>query len=225
MAADVSITFFGWESVYDHHEHLRNTQEPKGHLEYTMYHGTHKQNARNIVISGFKRSKGGLLGAGVYVSRNVRKAMCYPQKTRKDEKVVFKLRVKVGKVKRIDCDDHPLQMTWHENGYDTAWVPRKSNISAIKSGREEDCVWDPKSIQIVGVSYCEDARLKEELIRLIVARDRGSTSDSAREDICRACDKRIDGFHHIFPCWACGKLVCPFLGKHKCRRVLGDLQL
>ncbi len=70
-----------------------------------------------------------------------------PTKTDKMDKVVFKLRVRVGKVKKIDSDNHPLQKTWHSNGYDCVWVPPNSSIATIKSGREEDCVWDPKRHQ------------------------------------------------------------------------------
>uniref|UniRef100_A0A8C1GL74 Grass carp reovirus (GCRV)-induced gene 2o n=1 Tax=Cyprinus carpio TaxID=7962 RepID=A0A8C1GL74_CYPCA len=116
---------------------------------YTMFHGTHLTNAKTIIDKGFERSKDGLLGPGVYVSRNIEKAKCYPLNADKKDKVVFKLRVRAGKVKKIDCDNHPLQKSWHINGYDSAWVPPNSNISSIKSGREEDCVWDPKRISVV----------------------------------------------------------------------------
>ncbi len=59
----------------------------------------------------------------------LRKPNGYPQKTDKMDKVVFKLRVRVGKVKKIDSDNHPLQKTWHSNGYDCVWVPPNSSIA------------------------------------------------------------------------------------------------
>uniref|UniRef100_H3B7U9 PARP catalytic domain-containing protein n=1 Tax=Latimeria chalumnae TaxID=7897 RepID=H3B7U9_LATCH len=147
----MSFTFFGWESVSDTKNHLKSDQEPERGGSYTMYHGTYLRSAKDIISNGFKPSRDGLLGAGVYISRDINKAMCYPVKTDKKDKVVFKLKVRVGKVKKIDSDNHPLQKSWHQNGYDTAWVPPKSNITTIKSGREEDCVWDPKRITIADI--------------------------------------------------------------------------
>lgn len=146
---------------------LRTNQEPESGREYTMYHGTHRRKARDIITSGFQRSADGLLGPGIYVSRDKKKAMCYPLNASNHDRVVFKVRVKVGQVKKIDCDNHPMQKTWHQNGFDTAWVPPNSNITTIRSGREEDCVWDPTRITIVDISHCEDPETHERLRDLI----------------------------------------------------------
>ncbi|KAK1876996.1 putative arabinosyltransferase A, partial [Dissostichus eleginoides] len=44
---------------------------------------------------------------------------------------------------------HPKQKTWHDDGFDTAWVP--PNCGMVKSGLEEDCVWDPSRIKILEI--------------------------------------------------------------------------
>ena len=46
--------------------------------------------------------------------------------------------VHVGKVKRIDAINHPMQKTWSLLGYDTAWVP--PHCGMVPSGLEEGCV-------------------------------------------------------------------------------------
>lgn len=110
---------------------------------YEMFHGTDPSAARSIQQGGFRPSTGGMLGAGVYLSRDVRKARGYGS-------IVLKCVVNVGKVKCINYQGHPLQKSWHQNGYDTAWVP--PNCGMVSSGLEEDCVYDPKRIRIVGVA-------------------------------------------------------------------------
>uniref|UniRef100_A0A3B3R8H9 Uncharacterized protein n=1 Tax=Paramormyrops kingsleyae TaxID=1676925 RepID=A0A3B3R8H9_9TELE len=117
-----------------------------GSRMYIMYHGTTKTAALNIKKHGFQRSKDGMLGPGVYISRSFEKAQRYPINLPVNEqRAVLKLRVRVGKVKKIDRQGHPLQKTWHQHGYDTAWVP--PNCGMVPSGLEEDCVWDPRRIE------------------------------------------------------------------------------
>ncbi|XP_014869606.1 PREDICTED: uncharacterized protein LOC106934309 [Poecilia mexicana] len=118
---------------------------------YTMYHGTTQASAQSILASGFHQSEDGMLGRGVYLSRDVRKASRYPIGHPEWDKVVIKVKVNVGKVKAITKQNHPLQKTWHDHGYDTAWVP--PNCGMTESGLEEDCVWDPRRIVILGVIY------------------------------------------------------------------------
>uniref|UniRef100_A0A672YMV3 Grass carp reovirus (GCRV)-induced gene 2j n=1 Tax=Sphaeramia orbicularis TaxID=375764 RepID=A0A672YMV3_9TELE len=112
---------------------------------YVMYHGTTSTNAASIALWGFQRSADGMLGPGVYVSRDLQKASRYPINHPEHDKVVVRVLVKVGKVIAINYQGHPLQKTWHQY-YDTAWVP--PNCGMVKSGLEEDCVWDPSRIQI-----------------------------------------------------------------------------
>ncbi|KAL7834937.1 hypothetical protein SRHO_G00291840 [Serrasalmus rhombeus] len=201
------VHFSGWQASWDS-KSLSDGQEPKSGRVYTMYHGTHINSARAIITGGFKPSTGGLLGQGVYVSRNIDKAKCYPLKADKREKVVFKMKVNVGKVKKIDCDNHPLQKSWHQNGYDCAWIPPKSNVSAIKSGREEDCVWDPSRITVVDVAVCMDDNKRRELRSLIRQQLRGAG--------CGLCGVDADGPHDVQDCWECGKRICPFEKQHVC---------
>jgi len=108
---------------------------------YDMYHGTSPEAARNIRQNGFRRSADGMLGAGVYLSRDLRKAQAYGT-------TILRCKVSVGKVKCINHQGHPLQKSWHQHGYDTAWVP--PNCGMVGSGLEEDCIYDPKRIRIVG---------------------------------------------------------------------------
>ncbi|RXM90736.1 hypothetical protein EOD39_21898 [Acipenser ruthenus] len=90
-----------------------------------------------------------MLGQGVYVSRDFNKASRYPLNLPDKERRVLKLRVNVGKVKKIDRQRHPMQKTWHDHGYDTAWVP--PNCGMVPSGLEEDCIWDPNRIKVMEV--------------------------------------------------------------------------
>ncbi len=112
-----------------------------------MYHGTSSRNADNIERFGFQQSRDGMLGAGVYCSRNVRKAIPYAHKWKEDGGgVVFELRVTVGHVAIINYHGHPLQKCWHNHNYDCAWVPPHT---MNPSGLEEHCVWDPARIAII----------------------------------------------------------------------------
>ncbi|XP_014906242.1 uncharacterized protein LOC106958709 [Poecilia latipinna] len=130
--------------------YLNNQQAADGWI-YTMYHGTTQASAQSILASSFRQSEDGMLGRGVYLSRDVRKASRYPIGHPEWDKVVIKVKVNVGKVIAITQQNHPLQKTWHDHGYDTAWVP--PNCGMTESGLEEDCVWDPRRIVILGVIY------------------------------------------------------------------------
>lgn len=204
------VSFCGWKAVKDRSRSLSENQEPKAGRVYTMFHGAHLTNAMAIINNGFVPSTKGMLGPGVYVSRNIDKAKCYPLNTDKKDKVVFKLRVRVGKVKKIDCDNHPLQISWHSNGYDCAWVPPNSKISTIKSGREEDCVWDPSRITVIDVACCVDDDKRSELRRLIRSKVKNEGCDLCHKD-------NTDGDHDVQLCWECKKEICPFQGKHVCK--------
>uniref|UniRef100_A0A3B4GXY1 Grass carp reovirus (GCRV)-induced gene 2p n=1 Tax=Pundamilia nyererei TaxID=303518 RepID=A0A3B4GXY1_9CICH len=147
----MSLQFFGWEVTYDDESpsvELTASQAPKDKGVYTMYHGTSIANARLILASGFQQSQGGMLGKGVYVSRDKKKAERYPLNNSPADRVVLKLHVRVGRVKRIDKDNHPMQYTWSTQGYDTAWVPPNCGMKAVPSGLEEDCVFDPKRVTV-----------------------------------------------------------------------------
>lgn len=117
-----------------------------------MFHGTTLANAFKIKREGFVPSSGGMLGPGVYVSRSFKKALAYPKRLRpNEERVILKLRVQVGKVIKIHKQGHPLQYTWHKAGFDTAWVPPRCGM--VPSGLEEDCVWDPRRIEVLLILF------------------------------------------------------------------------
>uniref|UniRef100_A0A8C1YL90 Uncharacterized protein n=1 Tax=Cyprinus carpio TaxID=7962 RepID=A0A8C1YL90_CYPCA len=122
-----------------------NGKQHPGHRFYIMYHGTTMKNARKIQRKGFKCSSDGMLGPGVYLSRSIEKASHYPLYDGGELLAILKLKVRVGKVKKIDYQGHPLQKTWYQHGYDTAWVP--PNCGMVPSGLEEDCVYDPSRIR------------------------------------------------------------------------------
>ncbi len=106
------------------------------------YHGTSQAAAASIERNGFSVSSDGMLGRGVYVSRDLSKAADY------GTGVVLELRVDFGRVCRVDRQGHPQQKSWHDQGFDSAWVP--PNCGMVGSGREEHCVWDPARIRVVG---------------------------------------------------------------------------
>ncbi|XP_049339096.1 LOW QUALITY PROTEIN: grass carp reovirus (GCRV)-induced gene 2q [Astyanax mexicanus] len=120
-----------------------------GHRYFTMYHGTTMENAKKIELEGFEPSPKGMLGRGVYLSRSFKKAAAYPKNNRSQPLAILKLRVRVGRVKRIDYQGHYMQKTWHDHGYDTAWVP--PNAGMVPSGLEEDCVYDPWRITVLEI--------------------------------------------------------------------------
>lgn len=122
--------------------------EPVNGRKYVMYHGTTTRYARTICATGFDQSEDGMLGPGVYLSRDKDKASRYPIDCPESNRVVIKVVVNVGKVIAIRYQGHPLQKTWHDKGYDTAWVPPMCGM--VKSGLEEDCVWDPNRIKVIG---------------------------------------------------------------------------
>ncbi|KAM6914457.1 uncharacterized protein PEZ65_014836 [Lycodopsis pacificus] len=124
---------------------------PVNNRKYVMYHGTTSRNAQSILAHGFSQSEDGMLGPGVYLSRDLQKASAYPKRHPQSDKVVIKVQVNVGEVIAINYQGHPRQKTWHDSRYgpvfDTAWVP--PNCGMVPSGLEEDCVWDPNRIKIL----------------------------------------------------------------------------
>uniref|UniRef100_A0A3B5ML42 PARP catalytic domain-containing protein n=1 Tax=Xiphophorus couchianus TaxID=32473 RepID=A0A3B5ML42_9TELE len=123
------------------------TPQPVDGQTYIMYHGTTTRNAQEIYMNGFRQSEDGMLGRGVYLSRDLQKASRYPIDHPVWDKVVIVVQVNVGRVTAINYQNHPLQKTWPYCGYDTAWVP--PNCGMTKSGLEEDCVWDPTRIKFL----------------------------------------------------------------------------
>lgn len=206
------FTFSGWEVCCETFKELQPGQAPQKSHGYTMFHGTHKNNAQAIITSGFKPSIGGTLGAGVYCSRDINKAMSYPALCASYDRVVFKLQVRVGKVKKIDNQCMHLQSTWHQHGYDTAWLP------ASVVGFEEDCVWDPKRLVVVGIAHCEDAAIKNSLQSLIKQQVKGAgqKADGPAGRLCKSCGMQTQDTHTAKKCWVCKAPICAFMNKHIC---------
>ncbi|KAI5607952.1 hypothetical protein C0J50_12353 [Silurus asotus] len=127
----------------------RQVRRYPGHRFFVMYHGTTWKNALKIQRGGFVPSSDGMLGRGVYLSRDFNKAAKYPLHNRNQALAVIQVNVRVGKVKRIDYQGHPLQKTWNQHGYDTAWMP--PNCGMVASGLEEDCVYDPSRIKVLQI--------------------------------------------------------------------------
>ena len=106
--------------------------------EVEMFHGTSEDFARSIERSGFRPSADGMLGRGVYLSRDFSKAAAFGP-------VVLRCRVRVGRCATIDRQGHPLQKSW-QGSYDSADVPRGCGMTE----REETCVKDPSRVRVVG---------------------------------------------------------------------------
>ncbi|MEE6484781.1 hypothetical protein FKM82_014025 [Ascaphus truei] len=136
-------TMPGYEEII-----LKSQDKPVRGKIYVMYHGTTFQAAKGIIKHGFRQSEDGMLGRGVYCTKDKDKAERYPLDDKRDQ-VILKLTVSVGKVKKIDRQGHPLQKTWHDKGYNTAWVPEFSGM--VNSGLEENCIWNPRRIRVVAV--------------------------------------------------------------------------
>lgn len=214
--------FYGWDVNYDDNSpyaQLDESQRPKDRGVYTMYHGTSIANARLIIANGFQQSQSGMLGKGVYVSRNRKKAERYPLKSQVTDRVALKLRVRVGRVKRIDKDNHPMQYTWNAQGYDTAWVPPNCGMKAVPSGLEEDCVFDPKRVQVVGIARAPEHVLAE--LQQLLANSQseaGNVDGDTAANGCSLCRRKTpqDSPHITQACWGCGQNICPLMTKHVC---------
>ena len=135
---------------------LEPGEKPEDGGRYLMYHGTRPAFAALIEQGGFSRSSRGLLGPGVYVSRDMNKA-------RKYGSTILEVMVSVGKVCR--ADKHPEMIPrgdgrsapWHDDGgFDTVWVPPDCPASVFVGAHfsegivEEDCVWDPLRVKVMG---------------------------------------------------------------------------
>ncbi|CAL8316704.1 unnamed protein product [Arctogadus glacialis] len=125
-------------------------KQPNCGRTYVMYHGTTRTIAKAILSEGFRQSADGMLGPGVYLSRDLNKASRYPINTPHSERVVIRVKVNVGNVIAINHQGHPRRKNWHDHWYgevfDTAWCPPDCGMTP--SGMEEDCVWDPTRIEI-----------------------------------------------------------------------------
>lgn len=217
----MSVDFSGWEVVDDGACFpgvlLAPSQAPQNKGVYTMFHGTSVASARLIITNGFQPSAFGTLGRGVYVSRDMMKASHYPWNISPSDHVIFELRVRVGRVKRIDQNNHPLQYTWSTQGYNTAWIPPNCGITA--SGLEEDCVSDPKRVKVVGIAKAPDAAIEKELVDLLAKASKMSKGGAGGSiPTCSLCKRKTQQGvpHNKQKCWNCGQTICILMSKHFC---------
>lgn len=183
-----------------------------------MYHGTSIANARLIIPNGFEQSSDGLMGNGVYVTRDILKACNYPKNSKLSDRVVLKLRVCLGKCKVICKDDDPLLTTWHKEGYDSAWVPPDCNMTAVPSGLQENCVFEPERVEVVGIARAQPPAVEKELLTLL---EKNGKRQEGHGDtnVCLMCSRKTHwGIPHILQrCWTCNKNICILMIEHKCR--------
>ncbi|XP_076010383.1 GCRV-induced gene 2p [Genypterus blacodes] len=217
----MSVSYFGWDVTYDDgSSQLGGSQAPKDQGVYTMYHGTSIANARLIIANGFRQSSAGMLGKGVYISRRMGKAQRYPLSGTAADRVVLKVHARVGRVKRIDKDNHPMQYTWNSQGYDTAWVPPKCGMLSVPSGLEEDCVFDPKRLEVLDVAMAPNTIIQNELKQLIAnsVKKGDARPDSGAGNVCALCKRKtVQGSpHSTQQCWGCGKNICILMTRHVC---------
>lgn len=211
----MSVRFSGWrveDSEYSFHRgSLKVKQKPHKRGAYTMFHGTTAANARLIIANGFQQSQGGLLGKGVYVTRDVLKACNYPKNSKLADRVVLKLRVRLGKCKEIRDDNDPLLTSWSQNGFDSAWVPPDSNMTAVPSGLQENCVFDPSRVEVVAIARAHTPALERELMNLL--------TDHRDRHVCSVCRRKThrDVPHVVQKCWACYQDICILMIEHKCK--------
>lgn len=215
----MSVKFSGWRvndsEHFFHHGELKPLQKPHKQGIYTMYHGTSVANARLIIANGFKQSEDGLLGKGVYVTRDIIKACLYPKKSKYSDRVVLKLSVRLGRVKRICKDKDPMQTTWSHR-YHSAWVPPDCGMKAVPSGLQENCVFDPNRVKVVGIARAPTNTIERELLVLL---EDNHMEDHGDRNLCLLCRRKAyQEIPHIpQQCWNCDKNICILMIEHKCQ--------
>ncbi|KAM6951835.1 uncharacterized protein FYW47_015315 [Aplochiton taeniatus] len=207
------VQYMGWKVISEKKRVLKPGQKPSRSRGYTMYHGTHRSNADAIITGGFRCSGGGTLGPGVYCSRDIAKAKGYPGFCSDQDRVVFQLNVRVGRVKRMDMQNSQMWSTWHQNGYDTAWLPPGLG------SHEEDCVADPKRVTVTGIAHCADAANKRALEQLISQQGKGRVVQGGQgQSKCKGCGIQTQDSHPKEACWGCNSTICPFMDQHVCKK-------
>ena len=121
--------------------------DPDGfrHKFYVMYHATPASNVESILANSFCESTGGMLGPGLYVSRDI-------DKTRYYSDVCFKLLVYTGKTRELSTKD--TSGSWRSE-FDTVYIPPNNDV--VKNKREEFCLKSAKQARILGIAYGFDS--------------------------------------------------------------------
>ena len=115
------------------------------HRFYVMYHATKKENVSSILADGFRESTGGMLGPGLYVSRDIDKTRAYGD-------VCFKLLVYIGITKLMAEVDTSGDWRSHHH---SAYLPPNNDV--VPSKREETCLKSAKQARILGIAYGFDS--------------------------------------------------------------------
>ena len=137
------------------------------HQIFVMYHATKSHNVASILKNGLKPSTGGLLGPGIYVSRDINKTRAYGG-------VCFKLLVYTGKTVTVDAADN--QGSWRSS-FDSAYLPPNNRV--VKSRREETCVKSSDQVKILGIAYgYHESGVRSGVIRNL----EGTNDDLDREE-------------------------------------------
>ena len=110
-----------------------------------MYHATKASNVKSILTNGFRESTQGMLGPGLYVSRDIDKTRAYGG-------VCFKLLVYTGKTTLVTKPDS--SGSWRSE-YDSAYLPPNNNV--VTSKREETCLKSVNQARILGIAYGFDS--------------------------------------------------------------------
>lgn len=129
--------------------------------ELTLYHGTTKKAAHNIVSSSFKPSKGYIFGHGIYFTSSKEKAKMYGP-------VLLECVVSINRTAIVRSLTDELRFSWQDAGYDSVLMP--ANCGMVKSSPADVyCVHDPRCVRIVKpfrVRRCNlDSKCKFEFCR------------------------------------------------------------
>ena len=116
------------------------------HRFFVMYHATPASNVSSILDNGFNESTEGMLGPGLYVSRDIDKTRFYGG-------VCFKLLVYTGKTRLVTAADK--SGSWRSK-YDSAYLPPNNDV--VKKKQEETCLKSAKQARILGIAYGFDSK-------------------------------------------------------------------
>ena len=122
-----------------------SSQDPiAGQETHIMFHGTNTQSAMQILTQGFRPSKKGTLGQGVYLTPEVQCAMQFAMKF--SDPAILRCEVKVGKVWRAQRGTTKPK-AWQTRGYDSAWLPAGIANQWMKYRSSQICVIDASHVQ------------------------------------------------------------------------------
>lgn len=117
-----------WIQLFNYYSSFRKNTPPATTGNVVMYHGTTKESALAILRHGFLPSRRGILGPGVYLSRDRGKAVGFA------DPILITVKVDVGRCLEVQTGKN---RSWHQNGFDSAWIP-KGEVNSIKENQD---VW------------------------------------------------------------------------------------